>query len=121
MQSYILTYYRLRKREPLIAMESHQEGGHLLFLHLQYPTTGDLGLRGWRFEYMLSIPSVTSNSKTLFSHLLKSQGGGWLSVYSITISHLDEMEKQNEVPSAASVRIFKKPTAAGKQSLAKFC
>ena len=26
IQSYILTYYRLRKREPLIALGSHQEG-----------------------------------------------------------------------------------------------
>ena len=26
MQSYILTYYRLRKGEPLIALGSHQEG-----------------------------------------------------------------------------------------------
>ena len=27
MQSYIPTYYRLRKREPVIALGSHQEGG----------------------------------------------------------------------------------------------
>ena len=26
MQSYMLTYYRLRKREPLIALGSHPEG-----------------------------------------------------------------------------------------------
>ena len=27
VQSYILTIYRLRKREPLIALGSHQRGG----------------------------------------------------------------------------------------------
>ena len=27
MQSYILTYYRLRKREPLVALSSHRGGG----------------------------------------------------------------------------------------------
>ena len=37
-KSYILTCFRFRKREPLIALSSH-EGG-LLFLHPRYPTVG---------------------------------------------------------------------------------
>ena len=41
MQSYILTYHRLRKREPLIALGSHQrEGRGLKVLHPRYPTVG---------------------------------------------------------------------------------
>ena len=38
MQSYTLTYQRLRQREPLIALGSHQVGGGgASFLHPRYP------------------------------------------------------------------------------------
>ena len=38
MHSYTLTHYRLRKREPLISLGSHQGGPY--FLHPRYPTAG---------------------------------------------------------------------------------
>ena len=38
MQSYILTYCRLRKREPLIALGYHRGGGGgASFMHPRYP------------------------------------------------------------------------------------
>ena len=38
IQSYILTYYRLRKREPFIDLGFHEGGPS--FLHPQYPIAG---------------------------------------------------------------------------------
>ena len=39
MSSYILTNYRLRKKDPLIALGSHKTGGPE-FLRPRYPTAG---------------------------------------------------------------------------------
>ena len=52
IQSYILSYYRLRKRESLIALGSHQ-GGCISFLHPRYPQRGvgtDLKTLAWLAE-----------------------------------------------------------------------
>ena len=40
MQSYIMTYYRLRNREPLIALGSHQ-GAVILFYIPGTPARGE--------------------------------------------------------------------------------
>ena len=50
MQSYILTYHSLKKREPLIALGSHQ-GGPLHFCIRGTPPCAGVGGGGGRFEH----------------------------------------------------------------------
>ena len=74
MESYTLTYYRLRKREPFIALSSHQEGGGgwLNFcIHSTPREIGtDLNTFAWRIDrqildvYRLQRTSMSYNSIT---------------------------------------------------------
>ena len=47
MQSYIRTYCRVRKREPLIALGSYHIGGHLI----DASAVPHRGGKGYRFEH----------------------------------------------------------------------
>ena len=56
-ESYILTYYKLRKREPLIAQGSHKGGGGLIYVSVAPPT------QGWKKQ---SMKRLTLSLRSMF-------------------------------------------------------